>query len=114
MNQNTERNVGPGSYNPKYVQSPKGFISSLGRPAIFSDSENNKDVGPGSYEVSSSFDMGHKILSPYHSKLEKKCNDKENVDMIWIEKDELNNIDLRPNFVKDIFMDTSLKNIILK
>lgn len=77
LNQNTERNVGPGSYNPKYVQSPKGFISSLGRPAIFSDSENNKDVGPGSYEVSSSFDMGHKILSPYHSKLEKKCNDKE-------------------------------------
>jgi hypothetical protein len=77
LNQNTDRNVGPGSYNPKYIQNPKGFISSLGRASIFNETENNKDVGPGSYDVSSSFDIGHKILSPYHSKLNKKNDDKD-------------------------------------
>ena len=75
LNQNTDKNIGPGSYNPKYIQKPKGFISSLGRASIFNETESNEDVGPGSYDVSSSFDMGHKILSPYHSKLNKKNDD---------------------------------------
>lgn len=95
MNQSTDRNVGPGSYNPKYIQSPKGFISSLGRASIFNETESNKDVGPGSYDVSSSFDIGHKALSPYHSKLEKKNNDKEKMKKLL--ENELN-VNCNTNF----------------
>ena len=95
MNQSTDRNVGPGSYNPKYIQNPKGFISSLGRASIFNETESNKDVGPGSYDVSSSFDIGHKALSPYHSKLEKKNNDKEKMKKLL--ENELN-VNCNTNF----------------
>ncbi len=56
-------NIGPGSYNPidnfnyvSYAQNPKVFISSLGRPSFINENIINKVVGPGSYEVSSSFD----------------------------------------------------------
>lgn len=95
LNQNTDRNVGPGSYNPKYAHNTKGFISSLGRASIFNETESNKDVGPGSYDASSSFDIGHKIFSPYHSKLEKKNKDKEKMRKL-IENDL--NINSNTNF----------------
>jgi hypothetical protein len=96
INQNTDRNVGPGSYNPKYIQNPKGFISSLGRASIFNETESNKDVGPGSYDVSSSFDIGYKALSPYHSKLEKKNNDREKMKKML--ENELN-VNCHTNFI---------------
>ena len=95
LNQNTDRNVGPGSYNPKFAQNTKGFISSLGRASIFNETENNKDVGPGSYDVSSSFDIGHKALSPYLSKLEKKNKEKEKMKKLL--ENELN-INCNTNF----------------
>lgn len=84
LEKNSERNVGPGSYNPieninykSYSQNPKIFISSLERPGFINEHEINKDVGPGSYEVSSSFDKKNvKCLSNFSYSV-KKENDRD-------------------------------------
>ena len=66
LENNLERNVGPGTYNPtdnfnyiSYSQNPKVYISSLERPSFINENDINKKVGPGSYEVSSSFDINN-------------------------------------------------------
>ena len=63
-NKNLERNISPGTYNSKenynyvsYAQNPKVFISSLGRPSFINESIINKNVDPGTYEISSFFDL---------------------------------------------------------
>ena len=77
-----EINLGPGSYNPtenfnyiSYSQNPKVFISSLERPSFINENEINKNVGPGTYEIVSSFNKknikGIKSYS-YSNKLENK------------------------------------------
>ena len=85
-NKNLENNIGPGTYNPidnynyiSYAQNPKVFISSLGRPSFINESIINKEVGPGTYEISSSFDLNRMKNYNNYSSNKIKGNKKDEI-----------------------------------
>ena len=81
---NSISNIGPGSYDPiyniknkSYSQNPNIFISSLGRSNFINEHEINKNIGPGSYEVSSSFDKKNiRCIANFNSVKKEKDNEK--------------------------------------
>ena len=89
----SEINIGPGKYNlvenfnhVSYAQNPKVFISSLERPSFINENDINKNIGPGSYEISSLFGKNYnKGVLSNSIKLENK---KEKIQKLL--KEELN------------------------
>ena len=91
INKLYERNIGPGSYNPtenynyiSYAQNPKVFISSLDRPSFINENEINKNVGPGTYEIDSSFQRIKNIKTKNNST---KLNNKKEKLQKWLKSE---------------------------
>ena len=109
-----EENVGPGSYNlinnyKSYSHNPKGFVSSLGRSNLIN--VDNPEVGPGSYEVSESFNKNSIRNHIYSfSPLNEKKNKLEFIEKNILNKDNINNNEINNSEKKNIYSDFKKHN----